>query len=262
MLTADPRSPTGGPVDLQDQLHEVPLFSQIRASDLERLTRAAHLRKCRAGAVVALGADRVEGLHVVLSGRIKLVMTGEKGQEVIVSTRGAGDFFGETSLLDDLPLTTAAVAMGDSEILVLNRAAFTACLDDIPQMTFGLLRAMCARLREADRRIGQLTRLEVPQRVAALLLELAEEYGGTRVVDPPTQAVMAQMVGTARETVARIMPKLAADGLIEVGRERVPINERRDATSTGRAMRTRRVIVIKDRNRLLAEAGQSKRSSG
>jgi CRP/FNR family cyclic AMP-dependent transcriptional regulator len=246
-------------VDLQDHLHEVHLFSQLRAGDLERLTRAAHLRKCQAGAVLALGQDRMEGLHVVLSGRVKLVMTGESGQEVIVSTRGAGDFFGETSLLDDLPLTTAAVAMDDSELLVLNRSAFLACLDDIPEMTYGLLRAMCTRIREADRRIGQLTRLEVPQRVAALLLDLADEHGGTCVVEPPTQAVMAQMVGTARETVARIMPRLASKGLIEVAREKVPIDERRETKASGNAVRTRRVILIKDRERLLAEAGEGER---
>ncbi|MGD2134991.1 MAG: Crp/Fnr family transcriptional regulator [Gemmatimonadales bacterium] len=242
-------------MDYRDALREVPLFAQLRDGDLERLGTAAHGRSYRKNAVILLQGKPVEGLHVILSGTVKLALADEEGREVIISTRGQGDYFGETALLNDVPLTTDAIAMEDSEILVLRRETFHACVEEIPHMTFGLLRGLCRRLRKADRRISSLAMLDVRQRIAHLLLELADENDGQTITHPLTQHVIAQMIGSSRETVARVMPDLASAGLIETNRRPVP-PVRRPGGGDVRA-RTRRVITILDRAGLEAVARES-----
>ncbi|MFQ6047184.1 MAG: Crp/Fnr family transcriptional regulator [Gemmatimonadales bacterium] len=234
------------PID--EVLRDVPLFSQLRDDDLTRLAKMAHTREYARNAVVLLQGDRVEALYVVLDGHVKLVVTGDDGREVIISTRGPGDFFGEMSLLDDLPQSTHAIAMEDSQLLVLQRNDFHTFLDRIPQITFGLLRAFCRRLRKADKRISSLTMQEVPQRVAHLLLELADENDGVRIPQQLTHQVMAQMVGSTRETVSRTMRELTSKGVVEVTREAVQLPERRRLpTGTAFTQATRRVIVVRNR---------------
>lgn len=229
-------------------LRDVPLFSQLRDDDLARLAKLAHTRDYSKNAVVLLEGDRVESLYVVLDGHVKLVVTGDDGREVIISTRGPGDFFGEMSLLDDLPQSTHAIAMEDSRLMVLKRDDFYAFLDEIPQITFGLLRAFCRRLRKADKRISSLTMQEVPQRVAHLLLELADENDGVRIPQQLTHQLMAQMVGSTRETVSRAMRDLTAKGVVEIAREVVRLPERRHhSAGTALTQAVRRVIVIRDR---------------
>lgn len=238
-------------MDLRDALREVPLLAQLRDDDLERLGAAARVRKFKKNAVIILQGTPVEGLHVTLQGTVKLVVADSEGREVIVSTRAAGDYFGETALLNDVPFATHAIAMEDCEMVVLGRDAFHACVHEIPQMAFGLLRGLCQRLRKADRRISSLAMMDVRQRVAHLLLELADEHDGAHIVQPLTQHTIAQMVGSSRETVARIMPEFASSGMIQISRQPIPAKENR---SGGTRTRTRRVISIVDRGKLEAIA--------
>ena len=242
-------------MDLRDALREVPLLAQIRDDDLERLGSAARVRTFAKNAVILLQGTPVEGLHVVLRGTVKLVVADTEGREVIVSTRAAGDYFGETALLNDVPFSTHAIAMEECEMVVLRRDAFYACVHEIPQMAFGLLRGLCHRLRKADRRIISLTMMDVRQRVAHLLLELADEHDGTHIVQPLTQHTIAQMVGSSRETVARVMPELTSAHLIEISRQPLPTKEQR---AGGARTRTRRVVSILDRAKLDAIAHEAR----
>ena len=89
------------------------------------------------------------------------------------------------------------------------------------------VRALCARLRDADSKIGGLILLDVPGRVARLFLRLADENDGVHVQKPPTHQVIAQMVGSSRETVSRTIRTFATQQLIETSRQRVAIRDRR-----------------------------------
>ena len=242
---------------LDEVLRDVPLFSQLRDADLAWLGGAAHRKAYPKNAVILLPDDPADALYVVLSGQVKLVVMGEDGREVIISTRGTGDFFGEMALIDDLPQATHAIAMEDTELLVLRRSEFHTCVEQIPQITFGLLRAFCRRLRKADKRISSLTMLDVPQRVAHLLLELADENDGVHVTRQLTHHVMAQIVGSSRETVSRAMRELVSRSLIDVTRQSAAVPERRQAGVDGEpAAVTIKVITIKNRQVLEAAAGR------
>jgi len=244
---------------IPDALKDVPMFSELRDSDLVRLAGLLHRRRYRKNEVIVLQGKRVTSLSLVAAGRVKLVVTGEDGNEVILSTRGPVDFFGELSLFDDHPLEASAIAMEDSELLVLSREDFHRSLRELPEIAVGLLRALCHRLRQADSRISALTLLDVPQRVAHVLLELADDNDGTLITQPVTHRFLAQLVGTSRETVSRTMSQLAEDGVIAVTRENVAVPERRHpAPAAGAVVQVkRRAIRIQNRARLEAAAGKT-----
>jgi CRP/FNR family cyclic AMP-dependent transcriptional regulator len=192
----------------------VPLFSQLRESDLAIVAGLFHERKYPKNRMILFAHDPCEAFYIVLTGQAKVMLIAEDGREVVLSLIGPGEFFGETALMDDEPFEAGVIATEDSTVLVLEREVFRNCLRDVSGVALGLLRALCVRLREADHRIGELMLLDVTGRVSHLFLDLARRSGGERIVDPPTHQVIAQMVGSTRETVSRTVGALAAQQMI------------------------------------------------
>jgi CRP/FNR family cyclic AMP-dependent transcriptional regulator len=163
---------------------------------------------------------------VLLSGQVKVMLIAEDGREVILSLVHPGDFFGEKALLDDEPHSASVIAMEDSRLLILRRDDFQRCIHEMPGIAFGLLRALCARLQEADSKIGGLILLDVTGRVCHLLLQLADRGDGKKIAEPPTHQIIAQMVGSSRETVSRTLGSLVDQKLIGVSRREITILNR------------------------------------
>lgn len=207
-------------------LRNVPLFSQLRESDLELLAGLFRPRDCPKNRVIIFAHDPCDAFYIVLEGQVKVMLIAEDGREVILSLVRQGDFFGETALMDDEPYSSSAIAMEDSSLLVLHREDFRRCIAEMPGVSFGLLRALCGRLLEADHRIGGLMLLDVTGRIAHLFLEMAAKGDGELIADPPTHQVIAQMVGSSRETVSRTVGALAAQGLVEVSKDGLRILDR------------------------------------
>jgi len=176
--------------------------------------------------VILFSHDPCDAFYVVMSGQVKVMLIAEDGREVVLSLVRAGDFFGEMALMDDEPYAASAIAMEDSKVLMLHRDDFRRCIMEMPGVALGLLRALCGRLREADHKIGGLMLLDVSGRVAHLLLELASRGDGVHITEPPTHQIVAQMVGSSRETVSRTIGLLAVEGLIEVSQGRISILNR------------------------------------
>lgn len=207
-------------------LRNIPLFEHLRDADIERIQGFARERSYPKNNVIVFEEDPGDSLYVVLNGQVKVVLIGEDGREVILSTPGKGDFFGEMSLIDDQPRSAHVIAMEDSLLLVLRREDFHQCLAAMPGIAIGLLRAMCKRLRKADDKIGGLVLLDVPGRVARLLLEMADEGDGEHITKRITHHLIAQMIGSSRETVSRTMRILMDQGLIDVTRSKITLLNR------------------------------------
>jgi len=210
-----------------DTLRSIPLFSELREGDLDRLGLAARERSYPKNSVILFEDDPGDALYVVVSGQVKVVLTAEDGREVILSVRDRGDFFGEMSLIDEEPRSAHVIAMEDARLLVLRREDFQRCLLEIPQIGLGLLRAMCRRLRQADDKIGGLVLLDVPGRVAGLILDMADDNDGIHITKRITHHMIAQMIGSSRETVSRTMRNMVENELIEASRKKISVLNRR-----------------------------------
>lgn len=211
---------------LTSTLRHIPLFAHLRDADLECIQGFARERSYPKNNVIVFEEDPGDSLYVVLTGQVKVVLIGEDGREVILSTPSNGDFFGEMSLIDDEPRSAHVIAMEDSLLLVLRREDFHQCLAAMPGIAIGLLRAMCKRLRQADDKIGGLVLLDVPGRVARLLLEMDDENDGVHIIKRITHHHIAQMIGSSRETVSRTMRSLVDKDLIDVTRSKITLQNR------------------------------------
>jgi CRP/FNR family cyclic AMP-dependent transcriptional regulator len=136
---------------------------------------------------------------------------------VILSLLGPGEFFGEMGLLDDSPRSASVVTQEPCELLSISKTDFKRSLAENFDLSLTVMRGLVKRLREADRKIGSLALMDVYGRVARLLLEMAEDVDGEKVVVKKlSKQDIAKMVGASREMVSRVMKDLQLGGYFEV----------------------------------------------
>jgi CRP/FNR family transcriptional regulator, cyclic AMP receptor protein len=209
-----------------ETLRTIPLFSQCRDSELEQLGHAFVPRDYPKNSVILSAHDPGDTFYVLLTGQVKVMIVAEDGREVILTLMHNGDFFGEGALFKRDSHGASVVTMQDSRLLVLRRDDLYRFLMGMPGVALGLLRSMTVRLQAAGETIGGLVLLDVTGRVSRLLLQLAEECGSDTITNAPTHQIMAQIVGSSRETVSRTIGELAARNWITNSREGIAIRDR------------------------------------
>jgi len=198
-------------------LKSVPLFASVPDEQLRTLVSVVTRRSAPRASVIMAAGDQIDCLYIVISGRLKVMMGDADGKEVILSLIGPGEFFGEMGLIDDSPRSASVVTIEPCELLSVTKRDFKKCLGENFEMSMAVMRGLVRRLREADRKIGSLALLDVYGRVARLLLDMAEDVNGQKVVTKrlPKQDI-AKMIGASREMVSRVMKDLQTSGYIEV----------------------------------------------
>jgi CRP/FNR family transcriptional regulator, cyclic AMP receptor protein len=209
-----------------DFLATIPLFSGLPEDELERFAELTRERAYPKGSVILFQDDPGDSLFVLRSGRVKVVLIGEDGREVILGVLEPGAHFGELALIDDQPRSAHVIAMEDAQLLILRREDFRRRVEANPTVAWALLTELSRRLRRADVKIGGLVLLDVPGRIARLLLDLAGEGESDLIEKPLTHQTIAQMIGASRETVSRAMKDFQDAGLIRVERRRIAIGDR------------------------------------
>lgn len=219
--------------DVIELLKGVDLFSALGTDQLEQLA-ALVIRKsfARDETIILEDDDSVQALFLIASGEVKVYVSGSDGRETILSLLSKGDFFGEMSLIDGEPRSASVKAVTEAELLILRREHFLRQVEKNTDLAMGLLVEMSKRIRKANRQISSLAMLTVYGRVAATILNLMQERGVrvhaeagnmvTVIRNRPTQQQLAEMSGTTRETVSRVLSSLAKKGTISlVGKDLV-----------------------------------------
>src|SRR5450759_3487106 len=198
-------------------LHNEPLLAGRDGARLRVLGRMI-VRKSLGRTAKIIGAgDPPDSLYIIIDGRVKVLMSDEQGREVILSLLGPGEFFGEMGLLDDSPRSASVVTQEPCELLSISKTDFKRSLAENFDLSLTVMRGLVKRLREADRKIGSLALMDVYGRVARLLLEMAEDVDGEKVVVKKlSKQDIAKMVGASREMVSRVMKDLQLGGYFEV----------------------------------------------
>ncbi len=207
-------------------LRAVPLFSSVPDEQLRTLATVVTRKSVTRGATIMVAGDQTDSLYIILSGRLKVMMSDAEGKEVILSILGPGEFFGEMGLIDDSPRSASVLAIEPCELLSIAKRDFNKCLADNFEMAMAVMRGLVRRLREADRKIGSLALLDVYGRVARLLLDMADTVDGQKMVTKrlPKQDI-AKMIGASREMVSRVMKDLQLGGYIEMRGSTIVLHE-------------------------------------
>jgi CRP/FNR family cyclic AMP-dependent transcriptional regulator len=204
----------------------VPLFSRLSTDERRGFAALAREQRYPRGALIVRQGDPGDALYVVREGRVKVVLVSEDGREVILGVLGVGEHFGELSVIDEQPRSAHVIAMEDTTLLVLRREDFRKQVEETPALAWALLLELSRRLRRADGKIGGLVLLDVPGRIARLLLDLAEESGSPTIEKALTHQTIAQMIGASRETVSRAMRDFQNAGWVTVARRRITLADR------------------------------------
>jgi CRP/FNR family cyclic AMP-dependent transcriptional regulator len=198
-------------------LRNVPLFSMLPEGQLQLLTQVLSRKAYPKNSTIIAAGDPTDAMYIVVSGRLKVVMSDKQGQEVILAILSQGEFFGEMGLIAQAPRSATVTTIEPCELLTITRADFNKCLQGNFDLTMNVIRGLVKRLREADKKIGSLALMDVYGRVARLLLEMAETIDGQKVITKKlTKRDIAKMIGASREMVSRVMKELQTSGRIEV----------------------------------------------
>jgi CRP/FNR family cyclic AMP-dependent transcriptional regulator len=213
-------------VNTADFLGTVPLFKSLDAAELAHFGQLVREKSYPKGSVILFEDDPGDALFVVRAGRVKVVLVAEDGREVILGILSVGEHFGELALIDDQPRSAHVIAMEDSALLVLRREDFRKRVEANPSVAWSLLSELSRRLRRADGQIGSLVLLDVPGRIARMLVDTADEGGGPLIEKALTHQTIAHVIGASRETVSRAMREFQDSGWISTEGRRIRITNR------------------------------------
>jgi CRP-like cAMP-binding protein len=175
--------------------------------ELASLARTVHVQDRD---VLFRKGDPGRQMYAIVTGGIKISTISEAGREIVFGILGPGEILGELSLLDGQPRSATAVAIGDAELLCVERRDFLAHLERNPGLAIRLVQSMAMRLRNSDELIEDRSFLKLPARLAKWLLQLARSHGttipsGRMIGIKLTQQEIANLVGATRESVNKLL---------------------------------------------------------
>jgi CRP-like cAMP-binding protein len=211
-------------------LRNVPIFNELSDQELEKIAALGVRKKYKKGSIILLEEETGAALFVIITGKVKIVRMDDDGREVILSILGESDFFGEMAILDGLTRSASVVATSKSELFMIHRRDFLKLLNDYPMVAIALLRELTGRLRKADTQIKSLSLKDAAGRVANVVLQLADEIGMFRkgrveIDELPLQQDLANMAGTSRETISRMIHKFIKKGYLQLQGNKLIIND-------------------------------------
>lgn len=204
---------------------EFRVLEGVPPDDVRRFLAMARRRRFEREQIVFHQGDVADALHLITKGRFALRVVSPLGQSAMLAVRGPGETFGEFALLEaDARRTVTVAALEPGETLSIGGDAFRALLDDYPELKDVLVRLLAERLRYSDELILAAHFLDADTRVRWALHRLVPVYGPEGdVVVPLTQESLAELAGTARGTVNRVLREEQARGVVSLERGRVRV---------------------------------------
>jgi CRP/FNR family cyclic AMP-dependent transcriptional regulator len=204
-------------------------WATLEETQRRAVAAKATVRRFPPDTVLLREGDDSRWVLVLTSGRVKIVAAAPGGHHTVLAVRGPGDIIGELAAVDGKPRSATAITVDPVEALWLPADSFVHVLRDDPRIGDVLMRIITARLRYANTRRTEFTDLRSSNRIAALLVELAERYGvptadGLLISLRIGQHDIAGLAAASREAVTRALRTLRDDGLISTGRQRITVH--------------------------------------
>ncbi len=218
------------PFDGENLLKRAPLFADFPAAELSGLSKHLTRRTFRRGTMIFHKDQAGDTLYIIESGRVRIFLAAEGGEELTPRELEAGEVFGELALLDGAPRSASVEAIEDTVTYTLNRTEFQRYLAEAPQLSLALIKLLSSRLRELTDYAESLAFLNLEARLARELLQLAERHGvatnGLEIDRELTQTQLASMIGATRERVNRALKTFRSQRLIEFRGKKIAIIDR------------------------------------
>ena len=206
-------------------MKSIPLFKGLPLTTLEDIRSILKERSFARGETLFTEGELGQGLWILRTGAIKLVKVDLEGREQLLKTVRPPEVFSEVVLFDGGPYPVTAQATERSTVSVLYNQDAEALLQEHPSLSWHFLQVLSRRLRVAQERIRILGVTDVTQKLAAILIHLSDEQKSLTLVT--SHQDLANMIGTARETVSRALRGLSEVGILSLRRNKVILADKR-----------------------------------
>ena len=195
---------------IEEFLKDVNIFSHLSDEKIDEIKKYFTLREYPKGSMIILEEEYGDVVFLVKKGTVKITRVNDEGKEVILSLMGENDMVGEMSVIDGESRSANVLAQENCEVYAIRSEDFLSLLKENFEISFSLMGELANRIRKSDQHIEALSLSDAEHRIGVSILNLAEELGvivkGKVTIDNlPFQQDIANMSGTSRETVSRIL---------------------------------------------------------
>ncbi len=216
--------------EIVELLGRVPVFSTLEQDDLGRIAQLAVPRSFEPGQIVFREGDASDTCYVVRSGRARAIREHADGRTITLATFGPGDIFGELAMFEDELRSATVEAVQHTSVVAVLGPDMRRLMVEHPEISMRLVVALGRRLRETNDRLAKQSFQTVQSRVAVVLSELVAQAVAAgapaqEVLLTATQADLAKLAGSSRESASRFLAVLERAGVISQGRGRLVVHD-------------------------------------
>jgi len=198
---------------------KVPIFSGLDETQISFILTKMNKKEYLKGDIILMEDEIGDTFFIILEGSVKVTKDSEDGREVILAVLSSGNFFGEISLLDGKTRSANAISLEKTKLMILKRHDFLNLIQEIPQISISLLSELANRIRKTDEQVENLAFSDAEKRVGISILSISDQLGvikngSVHIPKLPFQQDIANMAGTSRETVSRMLKILEKKKLI------------------------------------------------
>ena len=202
-----------------DSLQDIIIFSDLEDQELKDISDFCTHRKYPKGSMIILEEEFGDTIYAIINGTTKITRVNDEGKEVILALLGPGEIFGEMAILDGEARSANAIAQEPCDLLAFPKSEFMHLLKKYFKVSLALMEELAKRLRKSDQQIEALSLSDAEHRIGVSILNLAEDMGIIRkgqvtIEKLPFQQDIANMAGTSRETVSRVLKLFEDKSLI------------------------------------------------
>ncbi len=216
--------------DVVELLGRVPVFETLGPDDLQRVAQVAVPRRFEPGQIIFREGDESDTCYIVAGGHARALREHSDGRTIALARFGPGDIFGELAMFDDERRSATVEALDDLRALAILGPDMRRLLREHPDIAVQMVIALSRRLRAANERLARQSFQTVQSRVAGVLGGMVEQArtegaGDRDVLVTATQAEVAQLAGSSRESARRFLAVLERAGVVTQGRGRVVVHD-------------------------------------
>ena len=211
-------------------LKEIPYFNGISDDELKAIADIMIERTLPRGSLLFMEGEFGEAVHFVMEGKVKIYKTSEDGREHILYIAVPGDIFAEVILFNEVNYPATAEILEQARIAIIRNEDLEKVLKDHPAMAVAIIKVLNKRLIDAQQQVKSLALHNTHGRTAEMLIRLAMEHGsktenGMELDLVISRQELANMVGTTRETVTRVLMAFKKYKLIEIDKNIIRITQ-------------------------------------
>lgn len=204
---------------------EINLFSELSETQLSTLEEQCHIRKYKKNTIIVNKGDDTKSLYIIIEGKLDAYLDDEQGKEVILSKMEEGESFGELSLLSESSRSANVVTRTPCTLATISKPVFMDLIMQNPLIAYNIMQSLIQRIHTLTENVSGLALLDVYGRLVKILYKDAIEKDGKLTTERLTHQDIANMIGSSREMVSKILKDLKTGGYINLNGKSIIIEK-------------------------------------